>query len=262
MSVGNPVVHVHFAGATQAASVSLVLSEHEPARSQLPKLDAAMPPRMAGSHAEVAELYDDTNTRYELKVVVDVGFVQVNVAVVSVMAVTAGAVRPVDGASVFASTYGCDVRDDSPIAFVAMTANEYSLLASRSVTVVVSVEADKDVLPVTLVNVVTSVFWENAVLAIALHSVEVVRGTLAVTTPPVQLGPAIKTRYDTIGDPDPLVVHGSVAEVKSLASRYVAPRHLAVPVVAGAVQVSVIDVAPDTAVGDDTWAGTVWVCTP
>jgi hypothetical protein len=50
-SVGTPLFHVHVAGATHAAKVRFVLSEHVPDRDHSPMDDAAIPPRIAGSHA-------------------------------------------------------------------------------------------------------------------------------------------------------------------------------------------------------------------
>ena len=79
-------------------------------------------PRRAGSHADVAVLYDDANKRYDDKVVVEVGGVHVNVMVLSVNAVAIGA----SGASVGPYVEAVNTLDatDSPTALRALTLKE------------------------------------------------------------------------------------------------------------------------------------------
>ena len=89
-------------------------------------------PRMAGSQDEVSVLYDDANRRYDDKVVVVVGGVQVSVIVLSVRAVATGARTAAGGAYVVA-VKTCD-DTDSPIALSAVTLNEYAESEDRPLT--------------------------------------------------------------------------------------------------------------------------------
>jgi len=96
-------------------------------------------PRMAGSQADVAVLYEDANKRYDANVDVEVGGDHVNVIDVSVKAVATGASEATVGPNVVAvNTLDAS---DSPTALSALTLNEYAELDERSLTVRAVVES-------------------------------------------------------------------------------------------------------------------------